>query len=748
MTGPSGPLTRRQVLKGAAGLQIAVLVSRADGIVGFLRGTPESGAASGATGVAAQEGAARVGAWLAIAPDGAVTITVAKPDIGQGVRTGLAMIVAEELDADWSRVRVAQAPAGDAWGNQFVAGSGSTTGSWNALRGAGAAGRSVLVEAAARRWGVPAADCRTALGVVTHPGSGRSATYGELAEAAAALPLPDPATLTLKPREAFTLLGRPTPRVDNPDVVTGRAVFAQDVALPGAHFAVIARRPAIGARLLGFDEAAARAVPGVTDVVRVGGGVAVVGTNTWAAIRGREALAAEWDPGPNAEADDAAIEAALWRAAGALSPGGGGTAVEVELFFPYLAHAPMEPMNAVADVRDGQATVWAPTQNPQGAAGAAASAAGVPRERVTLHATLAGGGYGRRGATDFVTEAVQVSKAVGKPIKLLWTRDDDLKGDSFRPASVHRLRGTVDGSGAIASWQHRFAIAGGGGGNLGDSARPSYRVPSPDLSGAAERLFVPTGAWRSVNNSQINPANEVLVDALAVAAGVDPVAFRVAHLESPRHRALVQRAADEAGWGTPLPPRHGRGIAFFNGYGSQIAQVVELGVSPAGRIRIHRVVAVVDCGLAINPSSIRAQIEGATIDGLSTALGASITFRRGGAQENDFFDYRWLRMPDAPAIDVHIVEGGSRPGGMGEVGYPAVPAAVINAVFAATGIRPSRFPIDPAVLADPTAPEPTATRVPTAAPTAVPTEPPPAPTDVPGPGEAAGTVFLPWGERP
>lgn len=759
MTNRAPTLSRRAVLKGAAGFQLAAVVGPLDQIVGFVAGRTDDAAAPDG---AAQTGGSRLSPWVAIAADGTVTITAHKGDLGQGIRTTLAMIIAEELDADWDAVRVIQAPADAAYGNQGVAGSGSTMGTFNnatgGLRPVGAAARQMLVEAAAARWGIPPSRCRTERGAVIAD-DGRRLGYGELAGDAAGRTPPAPGAVRLKAAAEYRIVGQPKTRVDNPDVVTGRAQFALDVARPGTRYAVVRKSPFVGGRVRRVDDAAARAVPGVIDVVTVGNGVAVVGEHTWAALQGRDALVVEWDDRGNAGLDSDQILAAKADALPDAPPitVPGARVVASTLDLPFLAHATMEPMTCTAEVDGDQVQVWVGSQNPGSARQAAAQAAGVPEANVTVHGMLMGGGFGRRGGTEWVREAVTLSKRVGAPVKLLYPRDEDMRTDNFRPASHHRLRGAVDAGGRIVAWQHHLASGGSGNGpnaNLANQARPAYNVPGADIQAVGVSDPVSVGAWRSVSHSQINPANEVLMDMLAVAAGQDPVAFRLAHLTNARLRGVVELAAEKAGWGAALPPRAGRGIAACAAWGSFVAQVVELEVAVDGRIRVRRVVAAVDCGQAINPLGVAAQIEGATIDGLSTALSAAITVQGGRIQERTFADYVWLRMADAPPIEVHLVTGrSSTAGGLGELGYPAVPAAVVNAVFAATGVRVTRLPIDPAVLALPGAPTPAPSTATPAVPTAAPTRPPtaapatatPRPTPETDPTAPGRTAYLPWG---
>lgn len=749
---PAAPmLSRRAVLQGAAGFQLAAVLGPLDELLGFVTARP---GAVAAPDDALQSGGARLSQWVSIAADGAVTITAHKGDLGQGIRTTLAMIIAEELDADWDAVTVVQAPADNAYGNQFVAGSGSTMGAFNnatgGVRPVGAAARQMLVEAAAARWGVAPERCRTEKSTVIAD-DGRRLGYGELAGDAARRTPPGPGAVRLKAAADYRIVGRPTVHVDIPDIVTGRAQYALDVERPGTRYAVVSKSPFVGGRVRRVDDAAARAVPGVVDVVTIGNGVAVVGEHTWAALKGRDALRIEWDDRGNTALSSDGIMAAKADALARLAPIDipGARVVASTLDLPFLAHATMEPMTCMAEVDGDRVSVWVGSQNPGGARQAAAQAAGVPEANVTVNAMLMGGGFGRRGGTEWVREAVTLSKRVGAPVKLLYPRDEDMRTDNFRPASHHRLRGAVDAAGKIVAWQHHLASGGSGNGpnaNLANQARPAYNVPGADVQAVGVSDPVSVGAWRSVSHSQINPANEVLMDMLAVAAGHDPLAFRLANLTNARLGAVLELAADKAGWGTPLPARTGRGIAACAAWGSYVAQVVELEVAVDGRIRVRRVVAAVDCGQAINPLGVAAQIEGASIDGLSTALSAAITVEGGRIQECTFADFVWLRMADAPPIEVHLVTGrSSSAGGIGELGYPAMPAAVINAVHAATGIRVTRLPIRPADLALPGAPTPAPTALPTAAPTAIPpTAAPPRPTDAP-PAEPAGRAYLPWG---
>jgi len=755
---PTRDVSRRTVLKGAAGFQLAAVFGPFDGILGFVTARPDGTLVDAAPDAIVQAGGSRISQWLTIAPDGTVTITAHKGDLGQGIRTTVAMIIAEELDADWEHVKVVQAPADNAFGNQGVAGSGSTSSMFNSntmgLRPVGAAARMMFVEAAAARWGIPAARCRTEKSTVIAD-DGRRLTYGELAADAAKRTPPAANAVQLKNAANFTLIGRPTAHVDNADVVTGRAQFALDPVRPGTRYAVVSKSPFVGGRVRSVDDAAARAVPGVVDVVNVGNGVAVVGEHTWAALKGRAALRITWDDRGNAGLSSDGIMAAKAAALPAAPPIDipGARVVASTLDLPFLAHATMEPMTCMAEVVGDRVTVWVGTQSPSSARQGAAQAAGVPEGNVTVNCMLMGGSFGRRGGNEWVREAVTLSKRLGAPVKLFYPRDEDMRTDNFRPASHHRLRGAVDASGRIVAWQHHLASGGSGNGpnqNLANQARPSYNIASPDLQAVGVGDPLSVGAWRSVSHSQINPANEVLMDMLAHAASQDPLAFRLANLTNNRLRGVLELAAEKAGWGTALPPRVGRGIAACAAWNSYVAQVVELEVAVDGRIKVRRVVAAVDCGQVINPLGVKAQIEGASVDGLSTALGAAITVDGGRVQERTFAEYVWFRMADTPPIEVHILTGkSSSAGGMGELGYPAMPAAVINAVFAATGVRVTRLPIQPADVALAGAPTPVPTAVSTAVPTAVPPTAPP-PTTVPprptdGPGTSTSKVFLPWG---
>lgn len=723
-------LTRRDILKGGVAFQLAIMFG---GLDRLLPRVINVSAGDDRVPIDAPDDAGEpvaMSAWIKIAPDEAVSITVSRSEMGQGVRTSLAMIVAEELDVDWDRVEILQAPAGQVYGNQLTVGSTSTRMMWDTLRQAGATARVMLVSAAAETWGVAADTCQTEPGVVIHTASGRRLTYGELAARAARLPVPPANQVTLKPADAYRVIGQATDRVDNGAVVTGQAIYGMDVRLPGMLHAVVARPTVLGGKVTAFDDTAARKVAGVRHVVQIPTGVAVVADNTWAALQGRDALQLTVDPGANVDLDDAKVSAALEAALSPLPelPAGAARSLSGRYDLPYLAHATMEPMNCVADVTDAACVMWAPTQGPGGVQQDVARALGRQATAVTVNVTLMGGGFGRRSQSDFAVEAAQISNAIHVPVQLTWTRADDMQNDFYRPASAHAMRAALDDAGQILAWQHAAALAVNGGGNTNvQQARPPYNLPAPAITVNAARMGVPTGYWRSVGMSQLTFVNESFFDEVAEAAGQDPFELRRAKLTDARLRAVLERAAAEAGWGQPLPAGEGRGIACVSTVGSHCAVVAQVAVAADGTVKVRHVTVAVDCGIVINPRSVEAQIEGAVVDGLATALMAEITVAGGRVQQSHYNDFKWLRMPDMPVVAVHIVASSANPGGIGELGYPAAPPAVANAIFAATGRRIRRLPIRAADLAGwmgvPTAtPEPSPTPGPTqpAEPTRVP----------------------------
>ncbi len=728
-------MTRRAFLGNLAGLQLGLYLSargldkivvrkEPPGVPGG-RGADSDGRRGppGAAGSPGADDAVALGIFLAIGADGAVTITIPRPDMGQGVRTSLAMALAEELEADWEKVGLVQAPADSRFGNQTSGGSSSTRTFWTPMRQAGATARVMLVAAAAREWGVDPADCRAEAGTVFHDPSGRQATYGRLAEAAARLEVPPASSVTLKAAGEYRIVGRPTRHLDQASFVTGSALYGCDVRVDGMLYAVIARPPAFGGRAADYDMEAARAVPGVRFVGNFGTGLAVVAEHTWAALAGRKALEVQWDGGPNAGFGQEEIRARLVDGLEAMPalPGSVVTPVEAAYEVPYLAHATMEPMNCLAHADGDTCDVWSPTQAPASVQRAVAGRLGIRQENVTVHVTHIGGGFGRRLGSDYATEAAALSASMGSPVQVFWSREDDTRHDYYRPASYHALAGGLDGAGNIAAWFHRAALATRGADDLdggvgpvagellpGDTPasaahpweapglnqeRPPYDLPNVSVSTRRVGLPVPTGAWRSVNNTQFTFANESFLDELAAAGGHDPYELRRRLVGSERLGRCLDLAADKADWGSGLPPGSGRGIACFAGYGSYVAQVVELTVAPGGEVSVGRVVCAVDCGVAVNPLGVEAQLEGAVMDGLATALRAAITIAGGGVVEKTFAEYKWLRMRDAPRIEVHIVDSTASPGGLGEPGFPAVSPAVANAVFAATGRRVRRLPI-------------------------------------------------------
>jgi isoquinoline 1-oxidoreductase subunit beta len=668
-------------------------------------------------------------AFIRIAPDNTITIISKHTELGQGSYTGLATILAEEIDADWGQIRVEPAPAdvkryGNrlAGGVQMTGGSTSMAEAWDEMRRAGATARAMLVEAAAREWGVPASEITVDGGVVSHSGSGRRATFGDLASKAAGLT--PPAQVTLKDPKDFKLVGKRVPRVDNRPKTDGSAQFTADFTAPGLLTALIARPPRFGATVKSIDATAARRVKGVTNVVRVPSGVAVVATGFWAARKGREALRVTWD---ESRAERRGTEE-LYTAYRILAARPGQTArrvgdtagalrsatkiIEAVYEFPYLAHAPMEPLDAVARIGAGGAELWAGSQAPTIDQQVVAHVAGVAPDKVRIHTLLAGGSFGRRATPDgdIAGEAAAVAKAIGdgKPVKVMWTREDDIRGGKYRPLYVHRLRAGLDASGAIVAWEQRIVGQSILGGTPFEAAMVKDGIDPTSVEGAANlpydipnltvelhttKVGVPVLWWRSVGSAHTAYSTETFLDEIAHVSDRDPLELRRALLaKHPRHLAALNLAAEKAGWDQALPAGRARGIAVHESFNSVVAQVAEVSRRPDGLPSVERVVCVVDCGTAINPDVVRAQMEGGIGFGLAAALWSEVTLVQGRVQQRNFNDYRPLRIMDMPVVEVHIVQSAEAPTGVGEPGVPPIAPAVANAFFHLSGQRVRRLP--------------------------------------------------------
>ena len=717
-------VTRREFLKGsvAGGLSVAI-----------------SATPFGYTIVNAAEKKTDAGfdpnVWVRITPDNRITITIGNSEMGQGVLTAQSMIIADELEADWKQIRIEQGGARDGFkspilGSQITVGSGSLRGFYQPLRKAGAAARAMLVKAAADTWGVPESECKAELGVVSHASSKRRLTYGRLSAKAAKLPVPqDP---PLKQESEFRYIGKPMPRVDVPQKVAGKAVYGLDVQVKDMHYSVMARPPAYGAKPVSFDRAAAESIEGVVKIVPLPMGIAVCAASFEAALKGRDALKVNWSKGAVPDMDNAYIEKAMLAdldrpGAKVQDTGDARKAlaessfnIEATYFVPFVAHATMEPMNCTAHVTADRCDVWAPVQSQTASLGIASKISGLPADKVNIHTTFLGCGLGRRGKPDFVAEAVMVSKAVGKPVKHVWTREEDIKYDSFRSAMTHRIKAGIDTEGRLSAWSHKAASV-----SILRGVRPEaikngidayclwglwdepnsphwnnriqYEIPNLYIEFCMSDLPMPVAPWRSVQNACNAFAIECFMDELAQAAGKDPLEFRLQSLKNNlRARRVLETVAEKSGWGKPPARGEGRGIAQHACFGSWMAQVVELSVDRAsGKIKVHRVVAAVDCGPVINPGPLVEQVESAIIEALSTALMEEIRFANGGVASANFRDYPIIRMSEVPEIEVYAVKSTERLGGIGELGVPPLAPAVANALFNATGARVRRIPLTP-----------------------------------------------------
>ncbi|MHB8635173.1 MAG: xanthine dehydrogenase family protein molybdopterin-binding subunit [Fimbriimonadaceae bacterium] len=655
----------------------------------------------------APKGEVRANVWISIDSDGLVTLTVPKPDMGQGSRTVLAMILAEELGADWAQIRVLQAPAdGTDYGGQGVGGSGTVRGMFKPLMLAGATAAAMIKGAAAKQWNVDASACSLEGGNVVAHARGKSAPIGSFAVAASTQPAPDSETLTPKGKGQYRLVGKPTKRVDNHDVVTGRAKFGLDTKTPDKKVAVMVRPRVFGSSVKSFDDSASKAVPGYVATYQIGQSIALVGENTWAAMSAADALKVQYDDGPNVGVSTATISRAMAAAVQEFPamPAEAAKTVSATYELPYLSHATMEPQNCTAHVTADRCEVWVPTQQPEGARNTAARVAGVSPENTLVHVTLVGGGFGRRLAVDYVAECVAIAKELGKPVQLVWTRTDDLQHDMYRMATYQAMKGAIDAQGNPIASYHQLIESGGRGRRGGTAAAPSwsdggspYEIETRKRLQTSVGMPIPTGAWRSVENTYQQFAIECFFDELCTAGGKDPVEARLRLLRDDRLKATLSRAAELAGWGKPLGPKMGRGVACFSGYGSVITQIAEVDCS-GPEPKVTRMTAVVNCGLAVNPLGVEAQVQGAMMDAVSTTLHAAITIDGGGVAEVNFDGFRWGRMKDCPHMTVEIMPGGDTPGGMGEVGYPASSPAIANAIFAATGKRVRKLPVKMAEL--------------------------------------------------
>ncbi|HLY52228.1 MAG TPA: molybdopterin cofactor-binding domain-containing protein [Steroidobacteraceae bacterium] len=716
-------ITRRQFVLVAAAVGGALVVG-----VTARRLRRRAGAGS-ATGV--------LNAFVRIGPDERITLVMPKVEMGQGTYTSLPMLIAEELEVDLDAVTLEAAPPqpevygfvpdpsadeGLKW-DQSTGTSLSIIQCWTPLRQAGATARVMLIGAAARRWRVPPESCRAQGGAVLHPASGRHLSYGKLAAAAAALPLPAPPPL--KAAKDFRVIGRPTPRLDTPQKVDGTARFGIDVRPPRAKVAVIALSPVAGGTVAEMAEEAARAVRGVRQVVNEGDLVAVVADDTWGAMQGMKALAPRWNDGPNAAVQQAAIVAELEKAvseAGALAGAKGkptsagahaASHLEATYHQPFLAHATLEPINCTVDYRANECEIWTGTQAPDRAV-AKLAALDLKPEQIILHNQLIGGGFGRRLEVDGVVLATRVARHVPGPVQVLWTREEDMRHDRYRPYYVDRLSAALDAHGRPVAWHHTIAGAGlwalyYGEETVKNGVDADAVTSALDLAYPLENTEVrfvrrdppgvPTGWWRGVGATRSVFAVESFMDELAAAAQQDPVSYRRSLLKDARMLAVLELAADRAGWGTALPAGSGRGVSLQLAFGSYLAQVAEVNVDAQGQVRVGRVVCAMDCGQVVNPAGVRAQLEGGVTFGVSAALSNEITIANGRVQQGNFDDFRPLRIAAAPKVEVHIINSSESPGGVGETGTACVSAALCNAIYAATGKRVRTLPVSRALHA-------------------------------------------------
>jgi isoquinoline 1-oxidoreductase beta subunit len=724
-------ISRRAFLKGslgATGLTIAVSVTP----LGYTLSK------------AAEKKDFNPNAWLHITSDNKVTIYIGNSEMGQGALTAQSMIIADELEADWKQVQIRQGEAKDAFkspilGAQITVGSASVRGFYEPLRKAGAAGRTMLVKAAADTWKVPESQCKAVLGTVKHEKSNRSLTYGQLCERASKLEIPkDP---PLKNESEFRYIGKPMPRVDVPEKVRGKAVYGLDVndgnvkELKGMLYAVIARPPAYGAKPQSFDQKATEQVKGVVKVMEIPMGIAVCATSTDAALKGRDALNVQWDKGTLPDMDNAYIEklmmADLDRQGAKVHEVGdakkaiseAAKKVEAAYYVPCVAHTTMEPMNTTAYVQKDRCDIWSPNQNQTACQGMAAGITKLPPEKIKIHTTFLGCGLGRRAFPNFVPEAVMISKALEKPVKVMWTREDDIKHDRFRAPMTHRIQGGLDAQGQLIGWYHKTsaisimkpvnpnAIKDGvdyyclwGLWDAPESpmwnARIQYEIPNLYIEFLMADLPIPCWPWRAVQNGPNAFVIESFMDELAHAAGKDPLEFRLQILKNNKRASRVlQTVAEKAGWGKPIPKGQGRGIAQHATFGTWIAEVADLSVDEkTGKIKVHKVVAAVDCGPVVNPGPLVEQIESGITMALSTALKEEVKFAKGGVASSNFDDYPIIRMSEVPEIEVHMVKSTDKIGGIGELGIPASAPAVANAVFNATGARIRRIPLTPEIV--------------------------------------------------
>jgi len=660
--------------------------------------------------ISAQTAAASLGPWISIHPDNTITVMIARSEMGQGIETGLAMLVAEELEADWSLIGTQWAPSDPIYGSQLTAASNSIRSMWEPMRIVGASAREMLRQAAASQWKVSASDCRCSHSTVTHPDGRQQFKYGELVEAASRQSIPE--SVTLKDPSQFQIIGQRLPRLDATAKVTGEAVYGPDINLPGMLIACVARCPFSGGQVASFDSSKAAAMPGIEAVFPMDDqkslryGIAVVGSGFWPVQEALKVLKVEWDNRANEGLSTPQMIRRLARAADrdpaqdivdrgdlAAAQTASSQHVTSSYYVPFLAHVPMSPMCCTADIREDRGEVWAPTQGIGRAAAVLESVTGLPRDALTIHKTYLGGAFGRRQHQDYVAKAAIISQRMGRAIKVLWSREDDIRHDFFRPMSYDRLSAWLSDDGMPLGWRHRIASTGSTVlSSVGADATP-YAIANKHV-GLAEVLEpIRTGPWRAVANSQTAFVVECFIDELAAAIKQDPYNYRRTLLaDAPRFLEVLNTVARVAGWETPLPPDRFRGIAIHETEGSIVASVAL--VSVAGHeIKVHHLTSVIDCSIVINPSLVEAQVEGAAIDGLTTALKSEITIKDGVVEQSNFHDYPMLRMHEAPPVDVHIVASRKAPTGAGEAGLPPIAPAIANAVSLAVGRRIRTLPI-------------------------------------------------------